>query len=508
MKPTNLISAYQGAIAFQNKTVDTDKKLSIGLKPAEARTLAKLYEILKLHDETFIILDGYYIGYTIKQIGKEFDLLRFSNDMVINIELKSPLDEQIKIQKITEQMRQNYYYLKFLGKDVLIYTYIEDDALYQYDFENDTCSKADFKTLIEALHIQIVDSKVNPDQLFVPSNYLISPFNHTKKFINNEYFLTGSQQEIKKQILKALESNLYEYFCISANAGTGKTLMLYDIAKTLINTFGADSVLTIHCGKLNDGHFELIDKYGWNIISIARIHKHTAENLITENLNLILIDEAQRIRTWQLDNIIKISFECKIPIIFAYDKKQFLSQGETLDLYDYITENFKEITTHKKELTNKIRTNREMASFITNLMNIGKSNSFLNYGAISIEYFDSFDDVKNYIEYLDNQKGWKAIKYTTSRFQLNALDALLPICSTNAHDVIGQEFDKVAVVMDKNFSYDESGTLIAFGSYYSAIGMLYQIVTRVVNELKIIVLDNPNLYCQLLEIKALGKDDC
>jgi hypothetical protein len=41
-------------------------------------------------------------------------------------------------------------------------------------------------------------------------------------------------------------------------------------------------------------------------------------------------------------------------------------------------------------------------------------------------------------------------------------------------------------------------------SYYSAEGMLYQIVTRVVDELKIIVYNNPELYVQLLKIKAMG----
>jgi len=61
--------------------------------------------------------------------------------------------------------------------------------------------------------------------------------------------------------------------------------------------------------------------------------------------------------------------------------------------------------------------------------------------------------------------------------------------------------------MDKHFAYDQDNKLRAGGSYYSAKGMLYQIVTRVVNQLKIIVLKNPELYCKLLEIKALGKKE-
>ena len=41
-------------------------------------------------------------------------------------------------------------------------------------------------------------------------------------------------------------------------------------------------------------------------------------------------------------------------------------------------------------------------------------------------------------------------------------------------------------------------------AYYSPKGMLYQITTRVVDELKIIVFNNPNLYIKLLELKAMG----
>ena len=85
-----------------------------------------------------------------------------------------------------------------------------------------------------------------------------------------------------------------------------------------------------------------------------------------------------------------------------------------------------------------------------------------------------------------------------------ALDSIeLPV--DNAHNVIGQEFSKVALIMDRNFKYTDSGKLAAKTAYYSAQGMLYQIVTRVIDELKIVVLDNPELYLKLLEIKAMGK---
>ena len=109
---------------------------NIGLSKAEISTLAEFYETLKKHNLSFEILDGYYIGYSIKQISKEFDLLRFGDDSVINIELKSPLAENVKIKKITEQMHKNYYYLKFLEKEGYIYTHIENDGLYKYIRKN------------------------------------------------------------------------------------------------------------------------------------------------------------------------------------------------------------------------------------------------------------------------------------------------------------------------------------------------------------------------------------
>ena len=46
---------------------------------------------------------------------------------------------------------------------------------------------------------------------------------------------------------------------------------------------------------------------------------------------------------------------------------------------------------------------------------------------------------------------------------------------------------------------------IKIGKVYKHFkGMLYQIATRVVNELKIIVINNPELYVKLLEIKQMG----
>lgn len=43
---------------------------------------------MSVHGLSYSAFDGYYVGYAIKQIGKEFDLLRFGDDKILNIELK------------------------------------------------------------------------------------------------------------------------------------------------------------------------------------------------------------------------------------------------------------------------------------------------------------------------------------------------------------------------------------------------------------------------------------
>ena len=155
---------------------------------------------MKVFDFSYGDFDGYYIGYTIKQIGKEFDLLRFGDDTIINIEMKSELKSAQKLQKILKQMETNYYYLKFLGKVVVVITYVENDGFYIYNQEDNTVSIIEPVKVADIIKRHISNMMIDPDKEFIPSNYLISPFNSTDKFINGEYFLTTRQQTIKKEI--------------------------------------------------------------------------------------------------------------------------------------------------------------------------------------------------------------------------------------------------------------------------------------------------------------------
>lgn len=521
MGTVNLISAYKGARAYDdccNKKSNAPEP-PYPLKPVEINTLASLCDELQALMVPFSVFDGYYIGYIIKQISKEFDLLRFSDDMVVNIELKSNLDHlsaSKKTDKILKQMIKNHYYLNAMKKEIHIYTFVENDGLYRYNQEDQTTEKVNISELSDILISQTFNEEIFPDKLFLPFNYLISPFTKTEQFIDGKYFLTEHQEEIKKKILKALNGE-YSFSCLTADAGTGKTLLLYDIAKNYV-----DSSVIIHCGKLNSGHNKLISDYKWNIQPIKNVPyfegdlesnlENTAadseDSYMTPNIKVIFIDESQRIKKDQLSMIMAVSFKYKIPIVFSYDPKQYLNKDENKDIYDYLTKNYNidsygcEIT--KYRLTKKIRTNPKIASFISNLLKIGSETGSRSYENVSVEYFDSKNEMKSYIEYLTQKKKWEFITYTSVKRTDEKISDITELSDINAHDVIGQEFEKVAFVMDKNFRYDEHNNLTySKNSFYDLSGMFYQIITRTVGKLKIIVYKDELLYYKLLSIKSL-----
>ena len=164
-----------------------------GIKDYELSAIEHLVNnILQTKNDLFIV-DNYYLGYSIPQIGKEFDLLRFGKNYIINIEVKT----ESSIDKIFKQQEKNKYYLSFLQKDVHIYTYIlNENKLYKLIIGNSVneTKEVNFTDLCNKLLSQKILVLNNIDDLFNPSDYLVSPFNSPEKFMNGGYFLTTQQE--------------------------------------------------------------------------------------------------------------------------------------------------------------------------------------------------------------------------------------------------------------------------------------------------------------------------
>lgn len=490
MKELNIISVVQ---AQSNLTAEQCKKyynyLGITPKSTEINDLDVLIKQIELVNKDIKIFDNFYFGYTIPQIGKEFDLLRFGNNYTINIELKS-IDTGGKIFK---QLERNEYYLSFLTEKIYCFTFVTNsNKLYSLDSRG-TIIERTVNELIQLLYHQDVNNLVEIDKLFNPSNYLVSPFNSTLKFIYGEYFLTQQQEIIKKAVNLEINKSNASFVSICGKAGTGKTLLTYDIGKDFINN--NRKVLIIHCGILNEGHTKLINDYKWDIISIRNLN---VESL--SNYDLIIIDETQRIYPTQLDKIIEAVKSINNSCVFSYDKQQCLRSWETNNKIDERIQITTSAFVH--ELTLKIRTNKEIASFINCLFDKSKVLPKIEMTNIELSYFNNTTDSKRFISKLVSDD-WKVINYTPSTKFNHPYDEFKLALADSTHEVIGQEFDKVVVVIDSYFYYNGDNLSAKNNGnsyYYNPPQMLFQMMTRVRKKLKIVVIDNPEIMDRCLSI--------
>ena len=274
---------------------------------------------------------------------------------------------------------------------------------------------------------------------------------------------------------------------IQGDPGTGKTLLLYDIVKGLQNT------AIIHCGNLNDGHHYL-NSQGWQIFPAKQYEK-----AMDERYHVIAIDEGQRLDFRQLSRIITFAKEKNITLIVSCDPRQVLniSEKNTYTIEKYMAE--KKCLYH---LTSGVRSNKEIYSFIRNMFDLkDKAKIKENYDAIKLSYFQNEDDAIMFLKYLQ-KNGWTFINYTTSLSKMDCFDLFDQISTKNAHKVLGQEFEKVAFVLDGHFQYENHKlTAKKRDTAYDDLSMLYQIVTRAVNSLSVVVYDNVELFEQLVHIK-------
>lgn len=458
-----------------------------GIKDYELNSIEALVKELLKTKNNISITNNYYLGYSIPQIGKEFDLLRFGDNYIVNIEIKT----ESTIDKILKQQEKNKYYLSFLGKEIHIYTYIlNENKLYKLTTEKrgNRIREVTFVNLCNKLSFQTITELNNIDDLFNPSDYLVSPFNSPDKFISEGYFLTIQQENICKHIQINLLDTVTNFIALTGGAGTGKTLLTYHIAKEAIHK--GYKVLILHCAQLNNGHKTLNNDYGWDIY----MSKYAPD---ISNYDLIIIDEAQRMLPEQFDNHTNVIRSSNKKCIFSYDENQYLRDNER----DYkIRERIeKELACTPHKLTNKIRTNKEIAYFIIQLFDLNRNIPDITYPNIELTYCKDYQSAKALLEDISN-KGWKVPNYTPGTYSFFHYEKYSSNEKESAHSVIGQEFDSVAIVIDDYFKYNSYGELIASNNYYSQRQMLYQIITRTRKKLYVIIINNEIMLDRCLDI--------
>lgn len=266
------------------------------------------------------LFEHFYYSFSIEKISKEFDLLRLAKNYIINIELKS---QMIAEEKIKKQLDQNCYYLQAVNRSVHAYTYVSNENLLFYRQDDGELVQTSLESLVADLRGQcdFYDGKI--DDLFCASQYLISPMNTPQKFLDEEYFLTGQQEEIKSKIIGMALKGEPLTIGITGNPGTGKTLLIYDLAKSVSLVFG--KVCVIHCGTMPPG-LHYLNSQLLNIDIIPA--KQTTSYLTTSKYSFVFIDESQRIWMNQFNYILTQAKLNGISVVFSYDPNQILSTRE------------------------------------------------------------------------------------------------------------------------------------------------------------------------------------
>ncbi len=150
-------------------------------------------------------------------------------------------------------------------------------------------------------------------------------------------------------------------------------------------------------------------------------------------------------------------------------------------------------------LSKKIRTNREIAAFISGLFDLNKINRNFEYTNIEILY-SSCREVTQCMIKQYNSMGYIYINHTPSSYYHGSFDSLPQ--TINSHHVIGLEFDNVLVVINNDFFYQDSrlNAIKHPNPNYIYTQLLYQEVTRVRERLCVIVEENLLLLREIMKI--------
>mgnify|MGYP000535622596 FL=1 len=128
---------------------------------------------------------------------------------------------------------------------------------------------ADWEQLCADLRDGGKDYEGNVEELFQAELYLISPLTEPERFLNKEYFLTAQQRDIERQILKKIRAERTGAYWFTGLPGTGKTLLLYDIAMKLS---GKQRVCISTAGRARrTGSGFMRDSGGWSICQIPKL---------------------------------------------------------------------------------------------------------------------------------------------------------------------------------------------------------------------------------------------
>ena len=465
------------------------------LREWELDSMRSLVKQLELHMQKVSALRFFY-SFQIPRLGKEFDLIQIKDEHIVNIELKSGAvsDEMIK-----KQLIQNRYYLSVLTRPIYSYTYISSENRLVRLTNHDHIVEADWESLCDILGRDSRDYQGDIEELFKAEYYLISPLTDPVKFLNKEYFLTSQQRDIRRQILRKIRAEHSGYFLFTGLPGTGKTLLLYDIAMELSDR---RKVCMIHCSEAGK-KWEILHErlHRIDFLSDSRLLDDGKD--IFAEYSAVLVDEAHLLSVEKLRFILKCAGDR--PVIFSSDSEDMISPYELDRGNLHVIEGLQGIQIFR--LTNRIRTNAELSSFIQNIMHIPAGRRLKEYPHIEVVYANDDGEAANLLEDYRARGYWYKADGGNS-YGSRGMDG-----NGNTEDDPNEDdrnaepsggVDSLVVVMDDHYYYDEEGYLRSLEVKDRAnvfnVRSLFHYLNQAKEILAIVVKGNPEVYAGLMNV--------
>ncbi|MFK5704972.1 DNA/RNA helicase domain-containing protein [Ligilactobacillus sp. LYQ139] len=474
-------------------------------KDVEIKTTITLFRLLKERIGMYNDITGFFFDTDIN-IVSDFDILRFTKSSIINIELKSSLRDQNVYKEVERKFRNQNRILRIVRPqeeqihDVLFLIKNEKCDFYTHDVLSDSLKLIDIEEFIGYLELGSPDNAISENLVenLRPSDYLIDPIKKTDDFINDNYYLTQQQVQVKDDILHNRHKG--NILGVKGNAGTGKTLVALDTAKSLSRE--GKNVLFIFSGTMKDGHKTLNSR----LDNVTFIQAKSIYDTYLSAYDYIIVDEAQRL---YLDQARMIgTFATNNPdkkIIMFYDQNQSLSKKDGL----YFINN---LCDYKVSLSKKIRSNLYITYFIDKIMykvgvnkpaqiDLGKLSNY-----VTVRFFNSSRDAKPWIKE-KIEEGFIFIKPSGDRLNKVSADSYLDIpFFQDTHGVIGNQFSNVVTYIDEGLIYKKDDTnphrpiklTKVSNDYYFLENEFYVNCSRATDNLALAIVNNEEIYKHII----------
>ena len=433
--------------------------------------------------------DGFYFGFIIPQIGKEFDLLKVTGKYCLNIELKS---RDVTEEQIGAQLRKNRHYLTLLGRDMMLFTVVTDTLTCYKLTDDDRLVRTELKEIVKAVRKCSAAYHGRIDKLFRASEYLISPEKNPEQFLQKQYFLTPAQDYVKSELMNELaDPEGCAFYHITGRPCSGKTLLLYDIAAHLSKNAGT----LVICGREPAEGLTVIDEAIEELDIIAASEIRSADSI--SQYNYVLVYEALRLHHSVFEKICRSAEQNGQICIFSTDPSAILTNAEKEQ--DIIGRIQSLGLAGEYGLSERLRMNMELHTFLLKLKHLGaRTEKTYEFEHVSVNYAADVTEARRIIKYFKDKE------YVFINAHITADDPFADLAEDfGSQHIAGREYDRVVMLMDDSFRYDGNGYLRGIPEPDPELlypNLFYHGITRVRDRLAIVVMDNPGLLRNILSI--------